>query len=891
MHLLYDVSDEMYMKHVMKLVSSPRSVNRFAIARYTFDMLVSRSHWYVAALVMLLFLLTAGSAMAAPYCVMVNDKEMCDETVEVSVEGTDYACYDADGHATACKGGGPPSTTAKEQKGPELLSNTCLEMFPELGKGTASISSKDLLNNPALCQAYKNLYNRFIGPGECTANSGVTKLQAITGLNADFAMALDKLLQQSAMKKIQITSAYRKNPCPNANGVSAQNSNHMVGCAVDLGYSAHSCSSPECQFMRDQAPSSGLWIRIKQSPEWNHIEPVKVDVCRQKGPGGGVVPGGGYLSAQWQPGADPAQGQGPGQGKGPTQARTGQSQSSPSSNKDAYPSATYKSGNNNSSIFGGNSEFGKMMQMMMAMQLMQGMSQGFGGLFGNTGNAQPTTSATPAPYTPYQQPVSPFVPTNTSSNSDIDALIASLNKPLTNLASTSSTSGTMPPPTSSGSVGQLQTPPLSTHTDGSFLSPTSGIAPFSVKAHFTSGTSCSDAFDLSWGDGYRASMPYTPPQNGSACSALTKINDIEHVYTIPGAYTVVLKSGKDLSSVRSATVTVSAPGSPVSPPAISPSGTVGSGSSQSGNSVLGALAKIGRVMASFGKLIWNAVIPGSAPAQTPTPQTAGATATLSLPFNGVNRTYIIHVPTGYDATKKYPLMISFHGMGGTGAGQREKTGFDAVADANEFFVAYPNAIGGQWQPLGEGSDVDFSLALIQAVQNAYSIDASRVYVSGFSMGGGMAQAVACAAADKIAGMANVSNNLGPNKAAECHPSMPVTTVHFHGTADTVSLYTGGNYQGGDTYSSLETAQFWATKNSCISSPTVEQFTDTLSDGAHVTDTMHKWNSCSGGSEVIFYTITGGGHAWPGSTDEAKYGPSSGINASQIIWIILSQAHR
>ena len=88
-----------------------------------------------------------------------------DDTAEVSVEGTDYACRDPDGNVTACKGtAGPPSTTAQQQKGPELLSNTCLEMFPELGKGTASISSKDILNNPALCQAYKNLYNRFTGP-------------------------------------------------------------------------------------------------------------------------------------------------------------------------------------------------------------------------------------------------------------------------------------------------------------------------------------------------------------------------------------------------------------------------------------------------------------------------------------------------------------------------------------------------------------------------------------------------------------------------------------------------------------------------------------------------------------------------------------------------------
>ena len=565
-------------------------------------MYVSRSHWYALAIAMLLFFLTAGSAMAA------------DDTAEVSVEGTDYACRDPDGNVTACKGtAGPPSTTAQQQKGPELLSNTCLEMFPELGKGTASISSKDILNNPALCQAYKNLYNRFTGPGECTAGSGVTKLQAITGLNADFAMALDKMLQDPQMKGISITSAYRKNPCPSKDGKAAQTSNHMYGCAADLSISTSQCGA-QCKWIAGEGGAEyGLQVRASYMNigpnEYNHVEPgrsmANITTCREKGPGGGIVKGPGYFSAQWQSGTDPAQGKGPTQSQRPTQA-----QGSGLAEKSGYSSATYKGSSNSSSIFGGNSEFGKMMQMMMAMQLMQGMSQGFGGLFGNTSSGQPTTSATPASYTPYQQPVSPFVPTNTSSNSDIDALIASLNKSTTNPTSTSGTSGTAPPPTASSSgVGQIQIPPPSADTSGSFINPTSGVAPLTVKANFTSGTSCSDAFDLSWGDGYRASMAYMPPQNGSACSMLAKINDIEHVYTVPGTYTITLKQGPSLSSIRAATATVSATGSAsggdLPPPAVSGNAST----TPSAFPFASFLSSIGRIIVQFGQNIANAISP------------------------------------------------------------------------------------------------------------------------------------------------------------------------------------------------------------------------------------------------------------------------------------------
>lgn len=274
----------------------------------------------------------------------------------------------------------------------------------------------------------------------------------------------------------------------------------------------------------------------------------------------------------------------------------------------------------------------------------------------------------------------------------------------------------------------------------------------------------------------------------------------------------------------------------------------------------------------------------------------GESGVLSFPFDSVDRAYILHVPANYDGRAPLPLMISYHGSGGTGRGQQEKTGFDAIADAEGFFVAYPDSnpeyrSGGQWQTAGAGNDIEFSKALIAALADAYAIDTSRVYVSGFSMGGGMAQAMACEAADMIAGMAYASNTFGETKAEACAPARPIAVVGFAGTAD-VGSEADERTESGHKYSYQETAEFWAEANGCAGGPVTTAIPDTLTDGREGTSTRQVWTGCKEGTSVTLYTIEGGGHAWPGSPDVGKVGPAStAIDASRLIWETLSLMRR
>ncbi|HEY4526737.1 MAG TPA: PHB depolymerase family esterase [Candidatus Paceibacterota bacterium] len=265
---------------------------------------------------------------------------------------------------------------------------------------------------------------------------------------------------------------------------------------------------------------------------------------------------------------------------------------------------------------------------------------------------------------------------------------------------------------------------------------------------------------------------------------------------------------------------------------------------------------------------------------------AGKSITLTLPFNGTERSYILHIPVGYNSSKRYPLMISYHGEGGSGLGQQQKTGFDAVADENGFFVTYPSAENGDWKITGGANDIEFSKALIGAIGSAYSIDSSRIYVSGFSAGGGMAMAVACAATDTIAGMAYASNTLGDRKVEQCKPTVPIAIVGFSGTKDV-----GSEGDTRNNYSYQQTAEYWATQNGCNATPAVSHFPDTLTTGAKVTDTKQVWSGCKNGVTVTLYTIEGGGHFWPGGVagrneTGTKVG-STELDASTVIWDTLS----
>lgn len=233
---------------------------------------------------------------------------------------------------------------------------------------------------------------------------------------------------------------------------------------------------------------------------------------------------------------------------------------------------------------------------------------------------------------------------------------------------------------------------------------------------------------------------------------------------------------------------------------------------------------------------------------------------------GMDRTYMLHVPAG----DPVGLVLSLHGGGGTGIAQRGLTGFDAVADAHNLLVVYPDGYEKSWAD-GRGAspadrhhvdDVAFLVGLVTKLQNDYSVAPGHVFVTGMSNGGFMSNRLACDRADVFAAVAPVAGTLGVGVA--CNPSRPVSVWAAHGTADPLVPFKGGAVRGRGGLSHAVSAEAmvdkWRKADGCQGDPSMELLPDAR-DGTVV----HRFDStsCAASTEVVFYRIDKGGHTWPG----------------------------
>lgn len=219
----------------------------------------------------------------------------------------------------------------------------------------------------------------------------------------------------------------------------------------------------------------------------------------------------------------------------------------------------------------------------------------------------------------------------------------------------------------------------------------------------------------------------------------------------------------------------------------------------------------------------------------------GADTIGDITVGGMQRTYLLHLPTGYQSSQPAPLLIALHGNGETG-GMAELTGFDDLADTQGFIVVYPDGIAKSWAHRNNTDadragvdDVAFIGALIDQLAAQYAVDPARVYATGMSNGGFMATLLACALPDRIAAAAPVAATMPVSLVSDCHPSRPVPFLLIHGLGDMVVPPNGGmvQAQGGNlglVLSDADTASFWANHTGCTFPPAVTYPPATVDDG-------------------------------------------------------------
>ncbi|HVO79359.1 MAG TPA: PHB depolymerase family esterase [Terriglobales bacterium] len=262
----------------------------------------------------------------------------------------------------------------------------------------------------------------------------------------------------------------------------------------------------------------------------------------------------------------------------------------------------------------------------------------------------------------------------------------------------------------------------------------------------------------------------------------------------------------------------------------------------------------------------------------------------TIVVSGTTRTYLLHVPASLNQAKPAPLVLVFHGGGGHARNMPRFTKFDRLADEQGFIVAYPEGLNKHWSDsrgLSPADDVGFVRALIAELERSQNVDPKRVYATGISNGGFFSQRLACDLADKVAAAASVAATMPEPLVPMCKPARPVSVMFMQGTEDPLVHIDGGKVARthGRSVSLAAAASFWRNRDHTSSTPVSADLPDTAHDGTRVHRDVY--GGGKDGTEVVVYTIEGGGHTWPGGM---QYLPvflvgkaSKNLDATRTIW--------
>jgi poly(3-hydroxybutyrate) depolymerase len=156
------------------------------------------------------------------------------------------------------------------------------------------------------------------------------------------------------------------------------------------------------------------------------------------------------------------------------------------------------------------------------------------------------------------------------------------------------------------------------------------------------------------------------------------------------------------------------------------------------------------------------------------------------------RQYTLKIPDNYDSSNPYRLIFGFHWRGGSmsdvvnGNSVAPWYGLEGLSEGSAIFVA-PNGIDNGW-PNGGGSDISFVDSIIEQVEADLCVDQGSRFATGFSYGGGMSYAIACARAGEFRAVAPIAAGL----ISGCDGGKDsIAYLGIHGVSDNVLSISGG----------------------------------------------------------------------------------------------------
>jgi polyhydroxybutyrate depolymerase len=281
--------------------------------------------------------------------------------------------------------------------------------------------------------------------------------------------------------------------------------------------------------------------------------------------------------------------------------------------------------------------------------------------------------------------------------------------------------------------------------------------------------------------------------------------------------------------------------------------------------------------------------------------TRGDERPITIVAGGLERLCLVHFPPENNISTVHPLVLFFHGAGGSAETAARLYGWEKQADQQQFVVAFPEALPAQLNdPVSFRSnprfwrngrpdlpnpdrvdDIGFVTELLDYLKARFRIDPHRIYAAGFSSGGGMTFAVGVALSRQLAAIAVIASHLFvPNPTL----ARPVSLFYLIGTADPLCPLSGGEVRlpwGGIWHEPpvLKSIEAWQRLLNCPSEPIVVRDTDGVRE--------LRYGPGNDNSEIIFYAIENMGHNWPGGPEllpsSIVGAPSDKIDATAVIW--------
>lgn len=292
----------------------------------------------------------------------------------------------------------------------------------------------------------------------------------------------------------------------------------------------------------------------------------------------------------------------------------------------------------------------------------------------------------------------------------------------------------------------------------------------------------------------------------------------------------------------------------------------------------------------------------------------------TISVNGVTRTYQLYIPRTYVAGWS-ALIVALHGRGGGGPGAafEQQTHLDDLADREGFAIAYPDGLVDatgtlDWNYFYDPffvngpDDVSFVREVIDSLQKTIHPNRRKIYVTGTSAGGFMAQTIGVALSDRVAAIAAVEGGISVTSPTSPqtvpHAAAPISVLMLKGDQDAANFYCGADYPsfGIHEASADDDFAYWTGTggNKCrhISSKTPFCFSRGVGDAnANVTPgtasklTEKEAIDCKENVEVKVYRLIGGIDTWnlapmnvPG---KVPYSPDlnfyTGVTTNEILW--------